>query len=247
MFEFLLTALAFIAGAVASVAGFGIGSLLTPFLTVKYGANLAIAAVSIAHFLGTLLRFVYLRPYIDKKALIHFGILSAAGGLTGACLHAFITSPAMSVILGIILIFAGSLGLSGLSEKIKLKGRAAWIAGALSGIFGGLVGNQGGIRSAALLGFDLSKQAYVATATAIGLMVDISRMPVYFLIERERLVPMGLLIAFMSAGVLAGTLMGTRILSWIPEKTFKRCVSGIVILLGLFTLLQAYTGRLSQG
>ncbi len=62
---------------------------------------------------------------------------------------------------------------------MKFGRTAAWIAGALSGMFGGLVGNQGGIRSAALLGFDLKRDEFVATATAIALLVDVFRMPVY--------------------------------------------------------------------
>ncbi len=57
--------------------------------------------------------------------------------------------------------------------------KPAWIAGALSGIFGGLVGDREGIRSAALLGFDIRRDAFVATATAIALLVDVFRMPVY--------------------------------------------------------------------
>lgn len=242
MFEFFLTILSFIAGAIASIAGFGIGSLMTPMLTVKLGANLAIAAISISHFLGTLLRFWKLKPHIDKKTLVHFGILSAAGGLIGAVFHAFISSPWMTFILGIVLILSGLTGIFGLSEKIKLKGYPAWIAGVLSGLFGGLVGNQGGIRSAALLGFDLSKQTYVATATAIALIVDISRMPVYFFLEWQSLMKIVPLIMIMSLGTMAGTLAGNSLLSWIPEKIFKRVVSGIVLILGLFTLLQAKPG-----
>lgn len=35
--------------------------------------------------------------------------------------------------------------------------------------------NQGGIRTAALLGFDVPKEEFVATATAIGLFVDGAR------------------------------------------------------------------------
>lgn len=239
IFEFALTFLAFIAGAVASIAGFGIGSLLTPMLAGKLGTNLAIAAISFSHFLGTALRFWKLREHINKRALLHFGILSAVGGLTGALFHAFISSRRMTVVLGVILVFAGFTGLFGLLEKVKLKGPAAWIAGALSGLFGGLVGNQGGIRSAALMGFDLSKQAYVATATAIALIVDISRMPVYFFIERQNLARIAPLIFIMSLGTMAGTLAGTRLLAWIPEKIFKRVVSGAVLILGIFTLFQA--------
>lgn len=240
IFEIFSTLLAFIAGAVASIAGFGIGSLLTPLLTVKYGAKLAIAAVSIPHFFGTALRLWKLKSHIDRKALIHFGILSASGGLTGAAFHAFLTSRWMAGVLGLILIFAGVMGLLGLSEKLKLTSRQAWIAGALSGIFGGLVGNQGGIRSAALLGFDLSKQTYIATATAIGLFVDIARLPIYFLIERQKLIQIWPLILLMSIGTIVGTLAGTHLLSWIPEKSFKEIVSGIVLILGIFILIQTF-------
>jgi hypothetical protein len=41
------------------------------------------------------------------------------------------------------------------------------------------VGNQGSIRTAALLGLDVRRDAFVATATAIALAVDAVRMPVY--------------------------------------------------------------------
>ena len=66
------------------------------------------------------------------------------------------------------------------AETFLIRGPWAWLAGAASGAFGGLVGNQGGIRSAALLGFGLPRESFVATATAVALVVDAVRMPVYF-------------------------------------------------------------------
>ena len=62
--EFFLGGVALIAGAVALISGFGIGSLLTPLLTLKVDAKLAVTAVSIPHFLATLIRFLKLRSYI---------------------------------------------------------------------------------------------------------------------------------------------------------------------------------------
>ena len=49
----------------------------------------------------------------------------------------------------------------GTRAQDAICGWVAWLAGALSGLLGGLVGNQGGIRSAALLGFNLSKANFV--------------------------------------------------------------------------------------
>src|SRR5581483_814849 len=88
---------AFIAGAIASVAGFGIGSILTPLLALSVGVKLAVAAVSIAHVIGTALRFWTLRHRVDRHVLKTFGLMSAAGGLLGALLHNVATSPALRI------------------------------------------------------------------------------------------------------------------------------------------------------
>jgi uncharacterized membrane protein YfcA len=73
------------------------------------------------------------------------------------------------------------------AKRMRFKGRLAWIAGAVSGLLGGLVANEGGIRSATLLGFELDRQTFVATATAIDLIVDAARMPLYFWSQRDAL------------------------------------------------------------
>ena len=55
---------------------------------------------------------------------------------------------------------------------MRLGKTAAVVAGIGSGFFGGLVGNQGGIRTGALLSFDVEKEKFIATATAIAIVVD---------------------------------------------------------------------------
>ena len=98
-----------------------------------------------------------------------FGIASAISGLVGALLQIWLHSIVLSYVLGILLVFAGVTGITELRERMRFGRTTGWIAGMLSGVFGGLVGNQGGIRSAALLGYDMSKESFVATATAIAL------------------------------------------------------------------------------
>src|SRR5262249_30693805 len=116
---------------------------------------------------------------------------------------------------------------------------AGWFAGAASGLLGGLVGNQGGIRSAALLGYDLSPAPFVATATAIGLIVDFARMPVYLLNEGHRLAGIGPSIALAIAGTVAGTFLGERVLTRIPLPLFRKLVAVLVLALGVYMLLRA--------
>ena len=237
IFQVILSIVAIIAGGIASIAGFGIGSFVTPLLAFKTGISVAVAGISIAHFGGTALRFFILRKYINKKILLSFGLTSAAGGLAGALLHSVLYSIVLVIIFSCLLIFAGIMEFTGFSEKIRFPGAALWAAGGMSGFFGGLVGNQGGIRSAAMLGFKLEKKEFVATATGIALMVDVARIPVYIITQGEEMLSIWKWILIASIGVLVGTAAGTYMLRKIPEKIFKKSVASIVILVGIFMLI----------
>jgi uncharacterized membrane protein YfcA len=238
MFDALVAAVAIVGAAIAALAGFGIGSLLTPLLVLEIEIKVAVALVSIPHLFGTALRFWLLRKHIDRRVLWSFGLTSAAGGLIGALLHTRADNPALTFLFAGLLVFPGTMGLTGLAEKFQFKGPAAWIAGAVSGIFGGLVGNQGGIRSAAMLGLNVRRDAFIATTTAIALMIDVARLPVYVFTEAPRLLELWPIIGISTAGVLLGTLGGERILKRIPERIFRKVVAAIILLLGTWMFFQ---------
>jgi len=241
IFDTLITVAATLAGAIASVAGFGIGSILTPLLAIRVGTKLAVAAVSIPHLIATALRFARIGEHVDKRVFLSFGITSAAGGLLGALLHARFSNTVLSYVLGALLVFAGIMGITGLSRRMRFEGAVAWIAGTLSGAFGGLVGNQGGIRSAAMLGMQVSKESFVATATAIALVVDVARMPVYAVVQGKQVLDIWPILLLAIIGVAIGTFVGERMLRRIPEPLFRRIVSVIVLALGVALLLHPGT------
>jgi uncharacterized membrane protein YfcA len=201
--------------------------------------RVAVAAVSIPHLAGTALRFWLLRRHVNRGVLVTFGIASAAGGLTGALLQSRASNGSLAIVLAALLLLAAASELFGLARRIRLGAPGAWTAGALSGVFGGLVGNQGGIRSAALLAFDVEKQAFVATATAIALVVDGARMPVYLVTAGPDLWSAWPAIGVATVGVVAGTLAGGRLLRRIPESTFRRLVALLLIALAAWLLARA--------
>ena len=86
MFALVIGLAAALAGGIAGVAGFGIGSLLTPLLALRFGTKLAVAIVSVPHFIGTAVRFATLWRHVDKRVLLRFGVLSAAEPLLLAIL-----------------------------------------------------------------------------------------------------------------------------------------------------------------
>jgi len=223
-----------IAAGIASVTGFGIGSLLTPVLAIETGTKLAVAAVSIPHLVGTAQRFWLLRRHVDRHVLLGFGVASAVGGLAGALVHVWVSSRALAVVFGIVVAIAGLSELTGWMRRVHWGRHSAWAAGALSGALGGMVGNQGGIRTAALLGFDVPKESFVATATAIGLFVDGARMPVYLATEWRDIIGVWPLILTATVAVVVGTALGTHVLGRLRQETFRRVIGALLVVLGLY-------------
>ena len=233
----LILAAAVIAGGLAAITGFGVGSVLTPALAIETGTRLAVAAVAIPHFVGTAQRFWMLRAHVNRRILWGFGIASAIGGLGGALLGTLFSSPTLSVLFGCLLILAGISELTGWMTRVRWGRHAAWIAGIVSGAFGGLVGNQGGIRTAAMLGFEIPRESFVATATAIALFVDGARLPVYLATQGREIAAIWPLVLVATIGTVIGTASGTRVLGRIPPHVFRRVVALLLILLGVAMIL----------
>jgi uncharacterized membrane protein YfcA len=235
----ILVAASMVAGAIGSITGFGIGSILTPLLSLWMDGRLAVAVVAIPHLIGTAVRFMMNEGRADRTVLWRFGLASAAGGLAGALFQTAASGPRLMVLLAVLLLFVSISELTGLSVRMRFTGIAAWIAGVLSGLLGGLVGNQGGIRSAALLGFGLPRDVFVATATAIALCVDGARMPIYLWSEGEALWASRGTIVVATAGVVTGTIAGAKLLRGIPEPLFRKVVAIVLLVLGVALLMRA--------
>ena len=234
--DVLLAFAGLLAGGIAAVSGFGIGSLLTPALDLRVETKLAVAAVAIPHFIGTSQRFWLLRQHVDRRVALGFGIASGVGGLAGALLHAWVSSRALGFVFGTLLLLAGVSEFTGWMRRVRWGRRAGWAAGALSGVLGGMVGNQGGIRSASMLGFQVPKESFVATATAIGLFVDVARLPVYLATQGREIAALWQPLLVATVAVIVGTAVGTRVLRRLPQQAFRRMVAVLLVLLGIYVI-----------
>lgn len=234
-----LFALAVLSGGTAAVVGFGIGSLLTPLLAVRFGTEVAVGAVALPHLLATAVRLVQHRRHVDWGVLRRFGVASAVGGLSGALLVAQLDRRALTLALGILLLMTALANLSARIRTWTPARGAAPVLGLLSGLFGGLAGNQGGLRAAALLPFHLEPRPFIATSTAIALVIDLARTPAYLVQQGAVLLNLWQPIAIAAVGCLAGTVLGERLLLGLPLEQFRRVVAAAVGLLGIWLLVQA--------
>ncbi len=234
----LLVSVAAMAGAVAAVSGFGIGSLVTPVLMIGLPASEAVALVAVPHAVATAIRWIALRREVHGPTFRQFGLASATGALAGAWLHTQLASPRLGTVLAVLLIVAGTSELTG--RRIPLPQTPFWrrIGGVASGLFGGLVGNQGGIRTAALLGAGLPPRQLVATATATALVVDAARVPFYVWSEGPVLVDGLRILLWLSAGVTLGTLAALPILARMPGAVYRRTIGALLLTLGLTLLMR---------
>jgi uncharacterized protein len=226
----------FIAGAAASVVGFGIGSILTPVLALEYGVELAVAVVALPHLAGSLLRGWRLRRSVEWNIVLRFGILSFGCGIVGALVFAEVAPAVIGRIMGFVLLLTAVAGITGWTRRWQPQGPLVWILGALSGLFGGIVGNQGGLRAAALSTFGLEPVVFVATSTVIGALVDLARAPVYLYKGWLKMAEVWGVIVIAVAAVVAGTLFGERLLLWLSPGRFRIVISIAIGALGLWFL-----------
>lgn len=226
-----------LSGATASILGFGIGSMLTPLLTASVGASLAVAAVSLPHAAATAVRCWRLRAHIAFDVLKRFGLLSAVGGLAGALLYTQLGPSLLGRVLGALLLMTAVAQWTGMAKRWRPVGPAVSILGLASGLCGGVAGNQGGIRAAALASFGLGPRAFVATATATALLVDVARTPVYLWQADNGLRSVWVPIAVATCGVLLGTWAGERVLVGLPPALFSKLVAVGVGVLGIWLLV----------
>ncbi|MBI1807005.1 MAG: sulfite exporter TauE/SafE family protein [Ignavibacteria bacterium] len=233
MHETWIYVVTLLASMLTLVAGFGLGTILTPVFTLFYDVKLAILLVAIVHFVNNALKFLLFRKYIDLSIIKRFGLLSVVGSILGAALQLYLQSDLLKVFLGILLIVLGLVEFLPEKTTFKLPQKIDVIGGFFSGLLGGLVGNQGAIRSAYLLNYDISKEAFIATATVIALTIDATRIPVYLTSHQQFISEIHWQLLLVVTVALIGTLVGKKLLTYFSIGIFKKVVAGFVVLMGI--------------
>ena len=229
---------AFVAAALTLMTGFGLGTILTPIFLIFYDVKIAILIVAVVHLFNNLLKISLFGRHMSLDILKRFGALALIGAFMGAFLQGKMDSSGVKVLLGITLIFLGLKEISGFGEKMRIPEKIDFIGGFLSGLLGGFVGNQGAIRSAYLLNYNIPKEVFVATAATIASVVDITRIPVYIFSNRDVLTTNGLLLFITVASAFAGTFAGKRLLKKVSLKAFKLYVSATVVIIGVLLVVR---------
>lgn len=230
--EVLFFLAALFAEVVGTVAGFGSSTIFLPLALLFVDFRTALILVAFFHIFGNIGRVSFFRHGLDKIILLRFGLPSVIFTLAGAFLVSLVSQGLLKGILGVFLISYALLSLWKQNIQAKPTFFNAAIGGGLSGFLAGLIGTGGVLRGVFLTGFGLSKEKYVATAAAIALAIDITRIPVYlsqgFLGSKFYwYVPVLVIIALVSS------FTGKQIVSKIPQKQFKKLVLIAILIVGV--------------
>jgi uncharacterized protein len=246
----VIPGVALVASLLAFYSGFGLGTILLPAFAVFFPVNVAIALTAIVHMLNHLFRLALVMRHVDRGIILRFGLAAVAASYGGALLltHTTALKPLFSYQLAgniysvtwIKLAVAVMIIFFALWEALPAAGKIAFsrkylpIGGLISGFLGGFSGQQGPARSAFLIKSGLDKEGYIATNAAIAVMVDVTRLAVYFtgfsLISAER---NAALLAVTTAAGLAGALLGFFFLKKVTMRLVQLIVTIMLVAIGL--------------
>lgn len=224
---------AMLVAAMVLMSGFGLGTLLTPLFVLFYDIKIAVLLVAVVHFSNNLFKLGLFFRHLDRAILKRFGVLSVAGALVGSLLQAWLESQTLKIALGLLLVALGIVEFLPPRLSWRLPKRFDPLGGFLSGLLGGVLGNQGAIRSAYLLNYSLSKEAFVATATVIACLIDATRIPLYLLQYYDSLVVAWPYLVVVTLSAFLGTLLGKWLLEIISIAHFRRVIAGCVVAIGI--------------
>ena len=230
---------AFIAAALTVPAGFGLSTILTPFVLLLMSPHEAVAVVAVVHGAHNAAKCWSMWDSVDLSAFRHYGVWLVAGAVLGAILQNQVSQEPLLIIIGTFLIVLPILSLSERWTGYKIPEANDQIGGLGSGFLGGLSGHQGALRAMFLTRRIPDKMAYAATASILALCVDLSRIPVYLIFRPEELLAHAQITLVLVVSAITGVRVGKRWLKSLKSSWIQNGVMIGIIASGVFYIWQA--------
>lgn len=227
----------FLAAIVATLAGFGSSTVLIPIALFFMNAKAAIFLVACFHLFSNTFKVRLFFKKIDFKTVIYFGIPSIVFAFLGALLISVLPVAIVKYAVGVFLIVFSVYTFFKPTFKLPENKLTALLGGSLSGLFAGLIGMGGAIRSTFLIAFNLPKEIYIGTSALIAFVIDLTRIPTYFF---SGVVPDNSyywLIPFMILSAFLGVKTGKMLLGKVDQQTFRKIVLVMLLVVGIKLLI----------
>src|SRR5277367_3327154 len=270
-----------------SLTGLGGGVVIVPLLTLVFGVDIRYAiGASLVSVIATSsgAAAAYLREgYSNMRVGMFLEVATTVGALSGAFIAGYVSTSAIAIIFGVVLLYSAYTSFGGPKEPEKglaadpvatflrldgdfpadrVGGDAADTGGGsraresyhvrnvpagfglmyLAGLLSGLLGiGSGAVR---VLAMDQAmKIPFKVSTTTSNFMIGVTAAASAGVYLSRGYIDPGLSMPVM-LGVLAGSLLGTRILVKAKTKWLRLVFSGVIVLLGLQMIFSGITGRI---
>jgi len=248
----VVCAVALVASALTLFSGFGLGTLLLPAFALFFPVEIAVSATAVVHLANNLFKLVLVGRHANPRTVLAFGLPAIPGALIGAVALAYLSRLSdlarydlfgrelhVTGVKLVVAILIGGFALFDLlptAERFALRPRWLVPGGLITGVFGGLSGHQGALRTVFLLRTGLSKHAFIATGVVCAVLVDLTRIGVYGTAFSAG--PAGGrydlgLIAAATTAAFVGAWTGTRLLGKVTLALVRRLVGVMLLVLAL--------------
>lgn len=236
MQSFYTLSLTLLASVFGTVTGFGISTILIPFLSLSHTFAETLLFVGIIHWFGDIWKMVFFQKGIRWKLILLFGVPGIGVTYLASKLPTNLPETQLKRILGVFLIAYVVFLTKKTKWKLAQTNTNALVGGGLSGFFAGIFGVGGAIRGTFLSAFNLKKSVYIFTSGAIAFLIDSSRLLGY-LTNGTRLesfpsqtLILSILISFL------GAYLAKKILKKTPQKKFRFVISLALFIVGTYYL-----------
>ena len=233
---------AFLAVIIGTVAGFGTSTILLPIALLFVDFKTALVLVAVSHLSGSLGATAFFHHGLDKRLILLFGVPSIILTILGAYLVTYVPQNILQLILGLFLLIFSIYFLLKPDFKVLPSKTNTIFGGSLSGFLQGLLGIGGPLRGAFLISYNMDKFKYIATLAAIAVIIDATRIPIYFfngLIEPQ----FYYFIPVLAVIGIVGSYTGKRIVQKISQNIFKKVIlvgialASLLLIYGSITML----------
>jgi len=274
-FTLLVAAGSFVAGLLGALTGLGGGVVLVPLLTIffkvdiRYAIGASLVSV-IATSSGAAAAYVK-EGFSNIRIGMFLEIATTLGALAGAFLAAFISTKALAIIFGVMLLYSAylsrkprtrqqrNLPADKLATRLRMNGsfpseeggmRAYNVQNVPTGfglMFGaGALSGLLGIGSGAVkvLAMDQAmKLPFKVSTTTSNFMIGVTAAASAGVYLSRGFIDPGLAMPVM-LGVLSGSLLGARILVKAETSVLRMVFSGVILVLGLQMIYKGILGNI---
>lgn len=240
-FLLLFYLLALLCEIIGTIGGFGSSVFFVPISSIFFDFKTVLGITALMHVFSNLSKIILFAKHTNWKLFLQFGIPSIVLVLMGSYLTRYIAFEHFDLVLGIFLIILSLFFLS--LPKVRFRPNLAnsIAGGSISGFTAGLIGTGGAIRGLFLSSYNLEKNIFIATSAMIDMGVDLSRSIVYVNEGYVKgttwwYIPGLVVVAF------TGSWIGKQILKKIKQETFQKIVLGLILAIGIFTLVKHFWG-----